>query len=319
MKNKISENKVAKSLLKKLIYFDIFSYPLLPKEVVTYCDYQNLSLEEGISVLENLKAKKLINYEAGFYYLGTDPTKVKQRIEDNRLADKRIRTAIKYAKFISNFPYVRAVLISGSLSKNVMKPDSDIDFFIITKPGRLWVCRAILTFFKKVFLGNSYRNFCLNYFIDTESLEIPDKNIFTATEIVFILPMFNYPMYQQFMAANQWCYSEFPNIELHPEIANIKPHQKTKSIIESLMNNGFGDWLDAKCFSLIANYWRKKFSHFDEKRFSLYLRSQKNVSKHHPNGYQESVLKKYVEKIHLFEQSTGFHLSHATKKVNATL
>jgi hypothetical protein len=199
-----------------------------------------------------------------------------------------------------------------------MKPDSDIDYFIITKPGRLWVCRAILTFFKKVFLGNSYRNFCLNYFIDMESLEIPDKNIFTATEIVFILPMYNYPMYQQFMAANQWCFKEFPNIELQPENVTIKPIQKPKSIIESLMNNGIGDWLDAKFFSYIYGYWRKKFSNFDEEHFSQNLRSQKNVSKHHPNGYQESVLKKHAEKIHLFEQSTGFLLSHATKKVTAT-
>jgi predicted nucleotidyltransferase len=268
--------------------------------------------------LETLKNKKLINYEAGFYFLGTDPSKVKQRLEDNHLANKRMNTAKKYARFISNFPYVRAVLISGSLSKNVMKPDSDIDYFIITKPGRLWVCRAILTFFKKIFLGNSYRNFCLNYFIDTDSLEIPDKNIFTATEIVFILPMYNYELYQQFMAANRWCHNEFPNLENHPENVKIKPSRKIKSIFETLLNNGFGDWLDEKCFSVISQYWRKKFSHFDENRFSLNLRSQKNVSKHHPNGYQESVLKKYEEKIHTFEQSTGFRLSNAVKKATAT-
>jgi len=316
MKNTIAENKaIARSLIKKLIYFDIFSYPLSPEEAVLYCNYPNLTMEEGLNVLQMLKQKSLINYKAGFYFLGTDVTKIYKRLEDNILANKRMKTAKKYAALISNFPYVRAVLISGSLSKNVMKPDSDIDFFLITKPDRLWVCRAILTLFKKIFLGNSYRNFCLNYFIDTNSLEIPDKNLYTATEIALLLPMYNYPMYQKFMHANNWHYAEYPNIGLRPENVKIKPFLVIKKTMEYLMNNGIGDWLDHKCMAIISGFWQKKFNQFDEKHFSLNLRSKKNVSKHHPNDYQERTLKSYAEKVLSFEQTTGFRLSQSTKKI----
>ena len=44
----------------------------------------------------------------------------------------------------------------------------------------------------------------------------------------------------------------------------------------------------------------------------------KNVSKHHPNGYQEFVLKKFAEKVHSFEQNTGFKLSVKNKVAIST-
>jgi hypothetical protein len=125
-------------------------------------------------------------------------------------------------------------------------------------------------------------------------------------------------MYQKFIAANLWTQADYPNIDLHPENVKIKPFQLIKTFIEYFLNNFIGDWLDQKCFSVITRFWRKKFNDLDDNRFSLSLRSQKNVSKHHPNDFQEIVLKKYAENLLLFEQVTGFHLSHTAKKVVVT-
>jgi hypothetical protein len=309
----LENHNIAKSLLKRLIYFDIFSYPLSAKEVMTYCNYPKIKEDEGLRALKELKDKKIINCESDFYYLGNDFSKITRRLEDNRLASLRMKTAKKYATIVANFPYVRAVFISGSLSKNVMKPDSDIDFFIITKPGRLWLCRGVLTLFKKLFLGNSHRNFCINYFVDTNSLEIQDKNLYTATEIAFLLPMYNYPMYEEFLMVNNWYQFEYPNIYNQVEDIIIKPIW-IKYFFESLMNNKLGDWVDQKCFSIITGFWRKKYHNLNEETFSFNFRSQKNVSKHHPNSFQNRVLRQYDEKITLFEMSTGLLLSNPIKK-----
>ena len=305
--------EVAQSLLKKLIYFDIFSHPLKPQELINFCNSPTLSKEEGIKTLKELINRGWINYKAGYYYLGTDSTKIERRLEGNRLAGLRMKDGKKYATLIANFPFVRAVFISGSLSKHVMKPDSDIDFFIITQPGKLWLCRALLTAYKKLILRNSHRNFCLNYFIDTNSLEIPDKNLFTATEIAFLLPMYNYLFYKEFMAANDWYRGDYPNIGLQPETYTITTFG-IKNIFEYLLNNRVGNWLDQKSFAVISGFWRKKFSYFSEKSFSLNLRSQKNVSKHHPKAFQEYVLSRYSEKVILFELSTGFNLVEYSEK-----
>jgi hypothetical protein len=306
------DSAVARSLIKKLIYFDIFSHPLLPNEVVDYCNHPDINIKNGLRVLNDLKIRNLVSYHGGFYFLGNDIAKVEKRVEGNRLATQRLKTAGKYAALVANFPYVRAVFISGSLSKHVMKPDSDIDFFIITEPGRLWVCRAFLTLFKKVFLGDSYRNFCLNYFIDSDSLEIPDKNIFTATEIAFILPMYNYSLYKEFLLANQWYREEFPNLNERMEVHKIMPYH-IKKILEFIFNNRFGNWLDKKSFSVITGYWKDKFSYLSPEIYSLNFRSQKNVSKHHPNSFQDRVVNKYKERVLDFEYTTGFILESKLK------
>lgn len=301
------ELEIARSILKTLIYFDIFAHPLLSDEILHYCSYPKIRAEECNRILTYLKSNNLLSFHGGFYYLGNDVSKIKNRIEYNRLASNRMKTARRYASLISNFPYVRAVFISGSLSKHVMKPDSDIDFFIITKPNRLWICRAFLTFFKKVFLGNSHHNFCINYFIDSESLEILDKNIFTATEIAFLLPMYNYTLYREFMTANQWYRSEYPNISERDEDNKIKSFY-FRILIEFLLNNPIGNWLDQKSFSVFTGFWEKKFKTYTKESFLLNFRSKKNVSKHHPNAFQEVVLNKYNEKISIYEESTGFIL-----------
>ena len=70
--------------------------------------------------------------------------------------------AIKRAKFISKFPYIENVSISGALSKNYYNNDGDIDFFLITQPNRLWIARTLLIIYKKMFLLNSRKYFCVN-------------------------------------------------------------------------------------------------------------------------------------------------------------
>ena len=306
---------LAQSFIRKLLYFDIFSHPLLAEEIFEFCDVQAVDKILGIKVLEELKTQNLINCESGFYYIGVDGSKVASRLEYNQLAGQRMADARKYASIATNFPFTRAVFISGTLSKHVMKPDSDIDFFIITEPGKLWVCRAFLTLYKKLVLRNSYRNFCLNYFIDSNNLEIPDKNIFTATEIAFLLPMYNYSLYENFMAKNNWFRAEFPNFKLRTEEIVIQP-RSVKKALEYFLNNRLGRFLDQLSFSVIVCFWKRKFRHLSEKSFTLNFRSQTDVSKHHPNAFQEKVVSRYSEKITAFEKSTGFLLNHSGQKIN---
>lgn len=307
----VSENyNLAQSLIRKLLYFDIFSHPLMAEEIFEYCDYQDVDSNKGLRVLEELKAQNLINNNSGFYFIGDDVTKVSRRMEANQLAGKRMYDARKYVAISANFPFVRAVFISGTLSKHVMKPDSDIDFFIITEPGKLWICRAFLTLYKKMILKNSHRNFCLNYFIDSNNLEIPDKNIFTATEIAFLLPMYNYTAYEQFILKNNWIYAEFPNFKLRQKQADIQP-RSIKKVLELIFDNRVGKFLDNLCFSIILGFWKRKFSHLSEEKFELNFRSKKEVSKHHPNAFQEKVVSQYSKKIVEFEHLTGFSLNHS--------
>jgi predicted nucleotidyltransferase len=54
--------------------------------------------------------------------------------------------ARKKAAFISKFPFIRGIFVSGSLSKNYADDKSDLDFFVVTSDGQSIVGRLASQF-----------------------------------------------------------------------------------------------------------------------------------------------------------------------------
>jgi hypothetical protein len=207
---------------------------------------------------------------------------------------------------IKRFPFVRGVFISGSLSKNSSEEISDIDFMIVTRKERLWVSRTLLMLFKKIFLFNSYKYFCLNYFVTEDNLEIPFKNVFTATEIAYIKATFNNELMKRFVLTNKWIKEYFPKYEfLDPYLhsAGFKVNNR-KSIIQMILELPFsGSWgsrLDDYLKKKTESFWKKKYTKLPEEDRKLLFRTERNVSTAHPGDMQRSILARYCEKLKQF-------------------
>ena len=148
----ISSAHPAYQILMTLLYFDVFSYPLSFDEILDYHHTPEANRESIQNCLDDLVAKGLVVETDGYYQLHQLPQRLIERKANNQRAKSYLKKARMMTKLIAQFPYTRAVFISGSLSKHVMAEDGDIDYFIITKPGRLWVTRTFLVLFKKIFL-----------------------------------------------------------------------------------------------------------------------------------------------------------------------
>jgi len=308
-----SLTNLAKGVLKTLLYFEIFQYPLTLDEIHEYCCGCSSSKEEIKQQLEVLEEMGYVSRKDFFYLIQNDnmPALVERRIKGNNEAQRYLKIAKRVSKFISYFPFVRGICLSGSLSKGYADSDSDIDFFIITEPGMLWIARTMLVLFKKIFLFNSHKYFCVNYFIDTNSLEIPDKNLFAATELLSIIPAVDAGLYKQLMQANEWIKEYYPNGKLRDEkyVVQVPNRAFIKRLGEKILSGRFGNWLDEKCFKMTLSTWKKKFSNFDERQFDLNLRTRKNVSKHHPNGFQIRVMQAFEKNVKKFEDKYNISLA----------
>lgn len=280
-----------RAIVQVLLYFEMFSYPLTAEEILQFSNDPGTTLTDVQDRLQDLANRGLAFRFSSFFQSKNDPAWVLQRQESNRRADKTLPVARRMARLISCFPFIRGVLVSGSLSKHCMRADSDIDFFLITEPGRLWLARTLLVCFKKIFLLNSHKYFCVNYFIDTEHLEIEEKNQFTATEIATLLPMYGSDWYESFYRANRWVHDFLPHFP--PRLTRDVPaHQSgfLKKTLEWLLGGRIGNWLDEQAMHITVRYWRRKFRHFDDSTFDGALKSRRYVSKHHPLYFQKSVL-----------------------------
>ncbi len=291
---------INEAILKVICYFDFFNHPLTAGEIEKNVSISS-SLINLIPHLNELTNEGLICKQDEYYFLySNNKSIVNERVKKEALAKKVMKKALFFSRLIGAFPFVEGVCISGSLSKGVLEEDGDVDYFIITKPGRLWICRSFLIMFKKIFLFNSHKYFCTNYFVDTEHMSIPDENIFTATEVSHLLPVVNYKTYEKFMTTNSWIKEYLPKMNLR-EDKNCRPYSKNrlKRLVEYLLGKSVGERLDNMFFRITLMRWKKKFPHFSESDFNLNLRTRKNVSKHHPRGYQQKVLAGHNQRLEM--------------------
>jgi hypothetical protein len=287
-----------RSVLSALCYFDVFHHPLTKEEIKNTLSVPASSGDLS-EKLRTLIENGLLREEDGYHFLASNTTAtVKARLEKEKRAQAALQRSYRFTKLISRFPFVRGVCISGSLSKGVMEEDGDVDYFVITEPGRLWICRTMLILFKKVALFNSHKYFCTNYFVDTDHMQIPDKNIFTATEVMFLKPVVNGPLIEKLHAVNSWTRDFLPAFEMQSALPCIGENRNLfKRIVEGTLKGRVGEWFDNYLFKLTLKRWQKKFPNFTTEDFDLNMRTRKNVSKHHPRGYQQKVLQEHAEKL----------------------
>ena len=296
-----------KDLIRVLLYFDVFSHPLTKNELFSFVGVSKELSKEAELVLDNLVWQGFISLHAGFYYFGNNKSVVRRRLNSKRLAESRMRDAKRYARIISFFPFVRGIFLSGSISKDSMSEDDDIDYFIITEPDRLWISRSLLILFKKLFLFNSYRNFCINYLVDTEHLLIGENNRFVATEIVTTIPAYNTSLHRKFLDTNSWVKSYYPTF-YHNGPFTIGNPPFFKLWLEKLFNNSWGDRLDNYFLKSSLSYIRKKFKNMNEESFSKAFSINKYELRFLPNRNHIRILRSYDERITDFVNKTGICL-----------
>jgi hypothetical protein len=296
--------KVKGFVLKTLAYFDIFRYPLLAEEIRRFIPAHigDIDIED---ILGELAGEKIIYKTGKFYSASDDPSLAERRMKGNELAQKLLPRAAKIAAFLQRFPYVRAVAVSGSLSKNYSDEKGDIDFFIITKKNRLWIARTIMHLFKKLaILSGKRRLYCMNYYIDEESLLIDEKNIYTATEILTLLPLAGSPALDQFFAANNWTEKWLPNYSRHTDLPVPDSKSWLKRFSEWLFNNKMGEGLDNYLHGLTANRWKKKeiTRQKNDKGRIMNLVTDKHWAKSDAGSFQQEVLSRYENKLSELKQ-----------------
>jgi len=299
---------VRSAVLRALIYFDIFNYPLTASEITQFASLKITSLTQVEEALQELAEALLIFQFGEFYSLKNDIVWVERRKKGNTNAAAILPKALKRSKLIYKFPFVRSVNISGSLSKNYFDETTDFDFFIITAPNRIWITRMLLTLYKKIFLLNRRKYFCINYYISTEDLIIPDRNIFSAIEIITLKNQAGEDLYRQFIETNNWVDAYFPNFT--PDYTHLDDPKRRfiKRQVEKILSGKAGDKIDNLCYAITLRFLKRKYRHLRTEEFNLNLRTKKQVSKHHPQGFQFKVLKAYEEKCRDFEQHHQYKL-----------
>ncbi len=139
------------------------------------------------------------------------------------VSESKLKIALRAVKKIRSVPFLRAVFVCNSVGSGLAHDGSDIDFFIISFPGRIWLVRfftnLILKFWGLRTFGKKHKNkICLSFFVDEKNLDLQPlcavKNdihfIYWLHQMVPIYDPDN--LYFSFLKANSWTNDYLPNV-----------------------------------------------------------------------------------------------------------
>ena len=290
---------IKKDILATLTYFNMFDYPLSKREIFIFLG-QTDELHEFEHILNTLVEESAVYRVGEFYSIQNNFSLSERRSKGNEKAIQLLQKAEKVAGFLSRFPFVRGVAVSGSLSKNFADDTADIDFFIITAANRLWIARSFLHVFKKLtFLVNMQHYYCMNYFVDEAEPVIVEKNIYTAIEIATLLPLRGTVVFEIFYTANGWTKRFLPNNYMRISSAKETGSNWLKSLAEQLFSNKMGDRLDNFFMKMTAKRWNKKTENRKKNNRGelMSLQAGKHYSKPNPANFQQKLLKLYENNL----------------------
>lgn len=288
-------NNISQDILKTLAYFDFFNYPLTSEDICSFLPqlYNQSVIDEMLMIL--LRDKIIFKTEE-FYSLQDRPSLAEKRRRGNLRALKQLAIAEKLAKLIGSFPYVQTVAVSGSLSKYYADEKTDIDFFIITSANRLWIARTLMHFLKKLsYIAGKQHWFCMNYYVDEIGLEIQEKNIFTAMEIVTLLPMQGINHFKNFIVANSWANNYFPAHSISLDGTMKIKNGFIRKCFEKIFNLKIGDATDKWLMNLTDRRWKKKTQQgkLNDHGGRIGMITGRHFSKPDPKNFQAKVVQQY--------------------------
>jgi len=213
-----------RGIVQAVAYADVFDYPLTADEIHRYLIGIPASRATVRGILSNGKPD-VISRSGRYYTLAGRESAIETRRARGALAAGYWKRATRYGRTMGNLPFVRMVAVTGALAMDNIA-DGDIDYLVVTEPGRLWLCRALIVGLVRI-AALKGTELCPNYFLSEQALVLNERNLFTAHEVAQMVPLTGLATYQRLRALNRWTDSYLPNAGGPPRrITAVEPRQR---------------------------------------------------------------------------------------------
>lgn len=209
---------LSKNLLATIAYYDALDYPLTAFEAWTHrirmddgteTDESDVGLCDVIAALSGEGLSGHVVSCDGFYPLLGRERLVRSRIRSEKISSTKLKRVRALARILSFVPFIRMVGVTGSLAMKNGDKESDWDLFVVLRAGRIWLGRTFLTGFLHMIGKRRHGAYhrdraCLNYYVSEDALEISTKDLFSAHEYRFLIPIIGGEIFRRFEFKNRW-------------------------------------------------------------------------------------------------------------------
>ncbi len=173
------------------------------------------------------------------------------------LKEKRWHKATLIAWLLQIVPFIRFIGITGSMAHDAIKPNSDIDIFIITTEKKIWTARFFLRSVLKITfqlrVGDKPHQragkICPNRYLTDKYLVINPQNQYHAQDYTQMIPLYDEnSTYKKFIIANKWMekYGYFQRNKVL-NLVQSRTLVLIRKILESILAKPIGDKFEDFC------------------------------------------------------------------------
>jgi hypothetical protein len=205
------------NILATIAYHDALDRPLTAFEVWKHLIVDDreaakpepATLGNVVASLDDRDMRDRVVSRDGFFVLPGREALVGRRIRSEKIAVAKLRRVRRLAKMLRPVPFIRMIGITGSLAMKMGTSDSDWDFFVVLRTGRIWTGRTLITGLlhvlgKRRHGGHTKDRACLNYFVTHDRLVIPTEDLFSANEYSQLIPFLGRETFRRFELKNRW-------------------------------------------------------------------------------------------------------------------
>ena len=217
------------AILKTLAYFDVFDYPLTGVEVHKFLWRQRATLRDVLEVLGVMEAAGQIGRHFGYYCLRGREEIITTRQQRYLIADPKFTRVLMVVRWLRLLPNVRLVAVCNTLAYSNAKAESDLDLFVITAPGRIWLTRLLVTGVTQLLGVRRHgvkitNRICLSFYITANAAELkkfalaPEDPYLAYWLATLAIVSARPGAPEEFWRANRWVGEWLPNFR--PRVIN---------------------------------------------------------------------------------------------------
>lgn len=219
------------AILKTILYFDIFRYPLTEREVWKWLWKCEAHLPEVRHALGRLVKKNKIATKDGLYFIRGSNDFVAERREKYLVADKKYKKLKRIITVLQFVPFIRFVGACNTMHILDFKESSDLDVFIIVEKGRMWTARLLTTIVVGVLgqwrHGSHIKDkVCLSFYVTTAALDLKKialkEDPYLVYWITFVVPLLDRGVYEAFWKKNDWILKYLPQAQKIQSIGKFR-------------------------------------------------------------------------------------------------
>ncbi|PIS04575.1 MAG: hypothetical protein COT81_05760 [Candidatus Buchananbacteria bacterium CG10_big_fil_rev_8_21_14_0_10_42_9] len=227
----MTSHSIENTVLKTLAYFDVHNYPLTLLELHAwlYQPEKDYSAGAVLESLDMLVRQKKVEECGGYYFLTGRKDLLPQRLNRYLIADKKFKRALKVTKWLRQVPGVNMVAVANTLALSNATQESDIDFFIIASPRRIWVARGITVIILKLFHlrpqpSTKMNKIDVSFWVSQDHLDISDlrldqDDIYFHYWLAQLVPLYDRDKaFKKFKDQNAWLNDYLPNADSYSPI-----------------------------------------------------------------------------------------------------